>query len=97
MARYGIGPGTIIKKTLAAWGITDKPGCGCNDLAIEMNQDGPDIVEQRLEDYYIPQMSESIKKWRGIVKSNMPQPPVMVIRKLINYGIEKSKQSGLVA
>lgn len=85
-------PGTAIKQVLACWGITERSGCGCTDLANEMDRDGPDRVEQRLEDYYIPKMNDSIKKWRGKIKVPTFQPPEIAIRKLIQYGISKARE-----
>lgn len=87
-------PGTVIKSTLAAWGITEKAGCGCYALANKMDREGPDVVELRLDSYYVPKMQESIKNWRSksFVTRLLVRPPDEIVKKLIEYGIWKSRQ-----
>lgn len=84
------GPGTIIRETLHSFGITDN-GCGCTALANEMDQVGADRVEAQL-DIYVSKMNESIKRWRRNSGLPLPQPPSLVIKELILYGIRKSRQ-----
>lgn len=85
-------PGTAIKQLLRLWGIREKGGCGCISLANEMDVDGPDKVEQRLEDYYIPAMDKSIREWRGKFVIKLPQPPQLAVKLLIEYGIKKARE-----
>lgn len=85
------GPGSIIRDTLAAWWISEHAGCGCNEIATKMDQEGADIVEQKI-DQYVSEMSESIKNWRKNHSIPIPQPPIFIIRGLIEYGISKSRQ-----
>lgn len=92
--RYYRSPGTIIKQTLAAWYIKENAGCGCNEICIEMDQDGPDAVERKLE-YYTQKMQISITNWRKAQRWPVPQPPVSIIVALIQYGIDTSRQEEL--
>lgn len=85
------GPGTIIRETLHAFGISDH-GCGCTALANEMDAAGVDLVEKNV-DQYVEKMKESIKRWRRESNSILPQPPTFVIKELILYGCQKSRSS----
>lgn len=95
MVKSNIGPGTQIKKVLAAWGITDKQGCGCTQLANEMDLEGADKIESNITSW-VTKVSDSIKKWRGIARQEsgvpIPQPPELAIKLLIQYGIKKSRE-----
>jgi len=87
------GIGTVIKELLSAWGITSHYGCGCTDLAIEMDSVGTDVVELQLDEY-TQKMSYSIRNWR--LSSGIPfpilHPPMFLIKKLIQYAIKKSRE-----
>lgn len=88
------GPGTIIKETLAAWGISEHTGCNCNSIAEEMDRDGPQIVQQRMN-YYVDEISTSSRTWRKglhIASIHIPtlQPPKFIIKELIEYAITTS-------
>lgn len=84
-----LGPGTVIKNLLASYGIQAKEkGCKCNSLAYMMDKDGPDKVEARI-DYYVDEMRESIKEWKGRIP--IPTPPDFVIRKLILHAVQVSR------
>jgi len=86
------GVGETIRTTLAAFGIYSLEGCYCTTLAKKMDEDGPEEVEKKLE-YYVKEMKESIKQWRRQHTTILPSPPELVIRQLIIYGIQKSKES----
>lgn len=91
MAKLYNKPGTAIKEVLKAWGITEHSGCGCTDLANEMDRDGSDKVALRLDDYYVPEMYKSVERWRGVNRILTPQPPMIAVKLLIEYGIKKSR------
>lgn len=96
MAQSIRGPGTIIRQTLAAWGITEHSGCGCTDIANEMDKDGPDNTEIKLE-YYVQKMNNSIVNWKAsgnVVQQNIPTPE-FAVRKLISYGVNKSREEAV--
>lgn len=85
-------PGTVIKSTLAAWGITEKAGCGCYALANKMDKAGPDVVEREI-DTYVVDMQESIKNWRAksFVTKLLARPTDNIVKSLIQYGIQRSR------
>lgn len=87
-------PGTVIKSTLAAWGITEKAGCGCYGLANKMDKVGPDVVEKEI-DTYVADMQVSIKTWRSksFITRTLVRPPDKIVKGLIEYGIWKSRQT----
>lgn len=90
--RYYRGPGSVISDTLAAWRIKHHAGCDCTSIAADMDSDGPDLVEKKLE-HYTSRMKKSIKIWRKVNwYKPIPQPPDFVIRDLILYGISKSRE-----
>ena len=47
--RLTTGPGTELKKLLAAFGIRATDTCPCNQYAVQMNVWGPDQCESRIE------------------------------------------------
>lgn len=96
--RFWQKPGTVIKSTLAAWGITEKAGCGCYALANKMDKAGPDVVEREI-DTYVADMQESIRSWRSksFITRNLVRPPDSIVKKLIEYGVWKSRQPPEVA
>lgn len=85
------GPGTIIKQTLAAFFIRSHSGCGCTELAAEMDQLGPDRVLEQL-DTYTNKMYDSVLNWRKESSIPVPQPPHEVVRKFIEYACDKSRK-----
>lgn len=88
--RFYRSTGTVIKQTLAAWGISESTGCGCNEICIEMDRDTADVVEIKME-YYVDKMRTSIQNWRLEHRFAILQPPDFVIRELIKYGIKTSR------
>jgi len=45
----GCGPGTELKKLLAAFGITSTPDCSCDELATGLDSQGCDWCEQNID------------------------------------------------
>jgi len=84
------GPGTEIKRVLESFGITAHSGCGCTELASEMDRIGVDKLEKEI-DRYSKAMHESVKRWRG--DRPIPTPPLSIIKLLITYGIRRSRNS----
>ena len=84
-------PGTIIKETLLAWWIKAYGGCGCEDLAIEMDSVGPYTVLEKLDEY-TDRMSVSISNWRAerLRTRIVPQPPREVVYDFIKWAANKS-------
>jgi len=88
------GTGTIIRETLAAWKITAHSGCGCTEIAAEMDAVGADVVEQNL-DHYVDRMYESVKLWRSsgnTLQQVLPLPPKVLVKELIQYAITKHRE-----
>ena len=76
-------PGTRIQQALIQlFRISGFAGCGCDELAREMNEVGPEKIKANL-DYYVERMFKSIKKWRTMKKTPIPQPPKIVIKSFI--------------
>lgn len=84
------GPGSVIRETLEAWRIKSHAGCGCTELAYEMDQVGANVVEEKITEY-TQRMYDSIKIWRRDCRFPVPQPPFFVIQELIEYGIKTSR------
>lgn len=82
------GPGTILRETLRLFGITDN-GCGCTELANEMDSVGPVVVQEKFEEY-VQKMKESIKRWRRNTGLPIPPPPEITVRKLLQFALSKS-------
>lgn len=85
------GVGTIITQALEAWYIRHTQGCPCASIAAEMDQVGPDKVEQQL-DSYAERMQESARVWRRETGVPLPTPPLAILKSLINYGIKKHRE-----
>lgn len=80
--------------TLASWKITDHTGCGCTDLANEMDLVGVDAVEKNFQ-HYVNKMYEGIVNWKatgGSVERKIPLPDIKLVAGLIDYGIKKSRE-----
>ena len=77
-------PGTRISEVLRSFGIQPHFGCGCTSLAREMDKVGPDKVLEDL-DSYTSKMYESIKNWRKGNRMPIPQPPLFVVKKFIEW------------
>lgn len=56
------GPGTELKKLLAAFGIVASPTCGCNAMAAKMDAAGPDGSEAMLPEILAVMRTEAEKR-----------------------------------
>lgn len=92
--RTASGVGTILKKILASWGIHSHSGCGCTDLANELDSLPVEEIVQRIDEY-TEKMCASIEKWRGknLKTYFLPQPPSMVVKEFILYACKKVPSS----
>ena len=79
--------GTIIKNSVEFFGIRTHEGCGCTELANEMNQYHPELILGNPEPWVL-KMQESIKKWKG--RWPIPSPPDSVVRSLITFAAKKN-------
>jgi len=84
------GVGTIITEELGRYGITSGAGCDCAALSAELDEVGPEVIEEKF-DYYVDRFRQSIKKWRGSggLRILLPPPPKFVIIDLLRWGIEE--------
>lgn len=84
--------GSRIKNLLISIGIVAHTGCGCEELAKELDDVGAEGVELRLE-HYAQKMQNSIRKWKkGGVKNLIPTPPLITIRSLLQWAIDQERQ-----
>lgn len=86
------GVGTIISETLETFGIS-KSGCGCSDLANELNKLSPEEIETNLDNFVV-KFRSSISKWRKNNTKLVPAPPDFVLRRFLLYAISKSRGEG---
>lgn len=86
--------GTIIKNVLTSYGIKPSEGCRCHALAAEMDKHSSTEIRNNIE-HWTNEMSESIKEWRLIGKRRflLPQPPLLIVKKLILYACDKSESA----
>lgn len=59
------GPGCQLRRTLAWWRIRDDGSCGCHAYAAQMDADGPDGCERRLDEI-VAHIVEQAEK-RGVI------------------------------
>lgn len=86
------GPGTIIKQTAHAFFVRTNGGSGCSacdELAQELDSVGPMKVMDDLE-VYTTKFENSVRNWRRVNNSLMPQPPRITLEKFLIYACEKS-------
>ena len=59
------GPGCQLRRTLAWWRIRDDGSCGCHEYAAQMDADGPDGCERRIDEI-VAHIVEQAEK-RGVI------------------------------
>ena len=59
------GPGCQLRRTLAWWRVRDDGSCGCHQYAAQMDADGPDGCEARI-DSIVAHLVEQAEK-RGVI------------------------------
>ena len=71
------GPGCQLKKSLAWWGIRDDGKCGCTEYAAEMDRDGPDGCEARIDQIVAHLVEQAAKK--SVFLGAVPSAAVTVV------------------
>ena len=87
-----MGPGTLIARFLSSKGIKPRPGCGCYELAAQMDTAGPEAILTDL-DGWADEMYASVMDWRkaqGGVWVAAPNPPRWAVRSLIEWACHKA-------
>lgn len=85
------GVGSRIKDFLTRRGIVPHDGCGCEELARELDEAGVDEVERRI-DYFAEKMQNNVRKWkRGGIRTLIPTPPLIVIKQFLQWAIEEER------
>ena len=59
------GPGCQLRRTLAWWRVRDDGSCGCHEYAAQMDADGPDGCEARMDEI-VAHLVEQAEK-RGVI------------------------------
>jgi hypothetical protein len=59
------GPGCQLRRTLSWWRVRDDGSCGCHEYAAQMDADGPDGCEARI-DSIVAHLVEQAEK-RGVI------------------------------
>ena len=59
------GPGCQLRRTLAWWRVRDDGSCGCDSYAAQMDADGPDGCEARMDEI-VAHLVEQAEK-RGVI------------------------------
>ena len=59
------GPGCQLRRTLAWWRVRDDGTCGCHEYAAQMDADGPDGCEARMDEI-VAHLVEQAEK-RGVI------------------------------
>ena len=86
------GVGSRIKEFLSKRGIVSHSGCGCEELARELDSIGVDEVERRVDEF-AEKMQSSIRKWkRGGISKLIPTPPLIVIKNFLLWAIEEERR-----
>ncbi len=94
-------PGALLTKTLASYGITEKSGCSCANIALEMDRLGKQKCQEKF-DYLFEKIKSSIKEWRRTKRVSpdtsstfekiieLKQPSDFIISKLLQYCIDNA-------
>jgi hypothetical protein len=63
--RIPCGPGCQLRRTLAWWRLRDDGSCGCHEYAAQMDADGPDGCEARMDEIVAHLVEQAAK--RGVI------------------------------
>ena len=70
------GPGCQLRRTLA-WFVRDDGKCGCTEYAAEMDRDGPDGCEARIDEIVAHLLEQAAKK--SVFLGAVPSAAVTVV------------------
>lgn len=83
IALYACGPGCQLKRTLAWWGFRDDGSCDCDSFAAQMDADGPDGCEARIDSIVAHLVEQAAK--RSVFLGAVPSYSVLLlVRQAIN-------------
>jgi len=70
------GPGCQLRRTLA-WFVRDDGECGCTEYAAEMDRDGPDGCEARIDEIVAHLVEQAAKK--SVLLGAVPSAAILVV------------------
>jgi len=71
------GPGCQLRRTLSWWRLRDDGSCGCHEYAAQMDADGPDGCEARIDSIVAHLVEQAAK--RSVFLGAVPSAAVVIV------------------